>query len=152
MKERRRGFTFLELILVLAIIGILFAVLMLLINPSQQFSKAHNGARSSHLGVILGAISENISDHKGTFSCAAGALPTATSTKMAVGGGNYNIAPCLVPAYLPALPYDPTAAGAHYASTTDYDTGYTVMRNATNGQITLTAPGAELGQTIFLTR
>jgi prepilin-type N-terminal cleavage/methylation domain-containing protein len=148
--ELRRGFTILELVLVIAIVGLLMTAVVILINPPKQFAKANNGARSSHLGVILGAISENMSDHKGSFSCAAGSLP-ATSTKMSTS--SYNIAPCLVPAYLSSgMPYDPTATGAHYSSTTDYDTGYYVMRNASTGQITLTAPSAQLGQTIILSR
>ena len=67
------------------------------------------------------------------------------------GAGNYNIAPCLVPIYAFSLPFDPVATSGHYASVSDYDTGYSISI-ATSGVITLSAPYAELGKTISITR
>ena len=71
---------------------------------------------------------------------------------MAPGVGNYDIAPCLVPTYLLALPFDPATSGAHYVSNSDYDTGYFIVQNSSTGQITLSAPAAELKKTISVTR
>jgi prepilin-type N-terminal cleavage/methylation domain-containing protein len=153
--RHERGFTILELVLSIAILAVLLAVVVILIDPPKQFAKAHNGARETHLGTIAGAIFENISDNKGSFGCTAGPLPTSTmfmATPTATSTDRYDIAPCLVPAYLSNLPYDPTAAGAHYASTTDYDSGYTIVRNEDTGQVTLDAPGAALGAVISITR
>lgn len=153
--RRESGFTILELVLAIAILAVLLVTVVVLIDPPRQFAKAHNGARASHLGLLAGAIYENISDNKGSFSCSSGPLPTSTmfmAAPTATSTDRYDMAPCLVPAYLADLPYDPTAEGAHYASSTDYDTGYTIVRNEDTGQVTLAAPSAELGEMISITR
>jgi len=49
------------------------------------------------------------------------------------------------------MPFDPSVSGAHWTSTTNYDTGYTILQDA-SGRITVDAPGAENEQTISLTR
>lgn len=147
----RRGFSFIELLIALALIAILSGIVVKFLNPAQQLAKARNTQRSSDVSVILTAISQNLFDNKGTFTCAGGAIPTS-STKMANAAGSYHIGPCLVPTYLDKLPFDPSAAGAHYASSTDYDTGYFIQRNASSGRITVNAPAAELGKMISVTR
>ncbi|MBI5220622.1 MAG: hypothetical protein HY978_02155 [Candidatus Liptonbacteria bacterium] len=135
----------------MALVVVLTGVLFVLVNPTQQLQKGRNQARRAHLQIILGAVGQNIADNRGTFNCATGALPTSTK-KLAIGGGNYDIAGCLVPAYLPNLPFDPFAAGAHYASNADYDTGYYIIQSATTSRVTATAPSAELGDAITYTR
>lgn len=145
----RRGFTIFELVIVIAIVAILAVGVITILNPAQLYAKGRNTARLSHLNSILNAVGENIADNRGTFSCSSGPIP-ATSTRMS--NSAYNIAPCLAPAYLSSLPYDPSATGAHYASTTDYDTGYTILKDAASGRITVAAPSAELNQAISVTR
>jgi prepilin-type N-terminal cleavage/methylation domain-containing protein len=150
--QLRAGFTLIEIIVALAILTITMVIGFVALNPGGQLAASRNTQRTFHLQGIMNGIRQNMADTSGnTFTCAAGPIP-ATATKMATGGGNYDIAPCLVPVYIPVMPYDPTATGAHYISNTDYDSGYTVVRNATSGQITLTAPAAELKQSISITR
>ncbi len=149
---RRAGFTFFEIILSVAILAILSAAVIMLVNPSSLYAKARNTERVTHVNIILSAIGENMADNRGSFNCAAGALPTSTK-RMATGSSTYyDIAPCLAPAYIPDFPYDRSAAGAHFSSTTDYDSGYSVVRNASSGVITVTAPFAELGVVISSSR
>jgi hypothetical protein len=66
----------------------------------------------------------------------------------------YDIAPCIIPTYIATLPFDPNGAsqGFGYVDTTNYNTGYTVQRDATTGRVTVAAPQAELGVTISITR
>jgi prepilin-type N-terminal cleavage/methylation domain-containing protein len=143
------GFTLFEILIAIAIIAVLAGATIYLINPVQQFARSRNVQRQSDINLLLNAVGQNITDNRGTFTCSSGAIPTS-STKMATSA--YNIAPCLAPAYLDKLPYDPNAAGAHYASTTDYDTGYFISQSATTNRVTISAPSAELGQTISITR
>lgn len=154
MKSKQKGFTLIEILLVMGIIAILAAVVIVAINPARQFAQARNSQRTSNVFSILNAISQNMADHQGVFECGAGAIPVATTTLRSSGG--YDIADCIVPTYLPALSHDPSAPGAHVTSNDDYDTGYVISYNSTTNRITVAAPYAsnpsELSQDIKAVR
>ncbi len=143
----RPGFSLIELLIVIAIIAILAGAVILAVNPGRQFSQARNSSRRTHVTSILNAIGQNTADNSGTFTCAAGVIP-AVSTPIQSGAGGYNLCGCVVPNQLASMPFDSAAAGAHYTSCADYTTGYNVIREAASGRVTVSAPGAELGQTI----
>ncbi len=145
----RKGFTLIEILIVIGLIAVLAGVLVVALNPARQFAQARNAQRYNNIDTIMGSVINNVTDNKGTFTCAAGAIP-ATATNMASADG-YNIGPCLTPTYASQLPTDPSATGAHWTSATDYNVGYTIMQG-TDGRITIAAPAAELGETISLTR
>lgn len=149
----RGGFTLFEIIITVALVAILSAAAVMIINPPQLYAKARNAERVSHVNAILNAIGEHMADNRGSFICASGSLPTSTKRMAStLSTSTYDIAPCLVPAYLASMPYDPSLPGARYASTSQYDSGYTLFRNASSGRITVAAPGAELGVIISILR
>ena len=151
MKCRRRGLTLIEMMVTVAIIAIIVAAYIIVANPAGQLASSRNNSRALNLETLIVEIRQNIGDHGNeTFSCISGPIPTST-TNMGSAAGSYNIAPCLVPDYLPVLPFDPSASSAHYTSVSDYNTGYSIIQNA-SGSITLSAPYAELKQTISTTR
>ena len=143
--SHKKGFTLIEILIVIGIIAILAGIVIVALNPARQFAQARDTQRWSNVNTILNAIGQRTADNKGIFEtgCAAGVIPT-TSTNMAVGAGNYDIAPCIVPTYVSTMPFDPRTTGAHYTSNTDYDSEYNVSRDATTGRITVNALGAEL--------
>ena len=153
MTEFKRGFSLVEVIISIGIAAIIGGMAELAINPGGQLAKARNSERLSDLNVIALHIQSNIDDNRtGVFSCVAGDIPTSPKKMASSGTSTYNIAPCIVPTYFHTMPYDPKASGAHYTSNTDYDTGYYIIKSSSTGQITLSAPGAELSQTISITR
>ena len=155
----RSGITIIEIVIALAILVMVAVLGLVALNPAGQLGNARNNQRIANVNTILLSIRTNLSDSRtGVFNsgngsgvCAAGDLPTS-SKKMAVGAGNYDIAGCLAPTYLAVLPFDPSAPGAHYASVSDYDTGYYLIKNASSGLVTISAPSAEFGKVISATQ
>lgn len=147
----RKGFTVIEVVIVIALIAVLGGAIIVSTNPFNQIAGSRNSQRSLHLQALMNSIRQNISE-SGTdsFTCVNGAIP-ATPTLMQSQGG-YDIAPCLVPTYLTAMPFDASVANARYTSNTDYLTGYVISRSTSTGQVTLTAPAAERGVTVTLIR
>ena len=152
LRRTARGFTLIELLIVIALIAVLAGAVIIALNPARQFALARNSERWSHVSSINDLIQQNVAENRGQFLCSGvvTSIPV-TSTILAATGG-FNICPCLVPTYTPALPYDPSAAGAGYTDCTVYDTQYYIQRDATTSRITVTAPEAELGATISATR
>lgn len=146
----RKGFTLLELLIVMALIAILAGIVIAALNPARQFANARNSSRYAHLNTLMNAISANQAENSGTFTCVTGAIP-ATATLMGVGVGEYDIGPCLVTNFMSSIPFDPSASGAKWTSVTDYESGYTIAKG-TDGRVTVAAPGAENSVVIALTR
>jgi len=138
-----KGFTLIELLIVIGIVAILMGVVIIAINPGRQFAVANNSRRWANIGAILNAVSQNIIDNKGAWTCAAGNLP-ATLTNMAdpisdVSG--YDICLCLAPKYIAALPTDP--ANGSYTDCNTYNIGYSISQDSTTGRVTVSAPSAQ---------
>ena len=145
--KKNKGFTLIEILVVIGIIAILATIVIIAINPARQFAQTRNTQRTSHVSSILNAIGQNIADNKGLFSCAD--QPTASSTNITSSGGK-NLMPCLVPTYISQVLFDPqTGFGT---TTSSYDTRYAVSKDTTTGRIIVQALDAELGQTISITR
>jgi len=144
----KKGFTLIELLIVIALIAVIAGGVIIALNPARQFAAARNSQRWSHVSAIINTIQQNIASNQGTFTCAAGVIPTAVTAMASTGG--YDICGCLVPNFTASLPFDPSTGS--YTSCTTYATGYTVARDGTTGRVTVAAPGAELSATISVTQ
>ncbi len=152
-----RGFTLIELLIVIALIAVLAGAVIIALNPARQFALARNSTRWSHVSSINDLIQQNIAEHQGMFQCGGvvTAIPT-TSTLISNANngttGHFDLCPCLVPTYTPALPYDPSAAGAAFTDCTNYDSEYYIIRDVATSRITVSSTHAELGAVISATR
>ena len=145
--KNRKGFTLVEVLLVIVIIAILAGIVIVAINPGRQISQANNTERNADIKAILDGVHEYAIDNRGAFPTGI----TATATVVGSGTGQIDICTDLVPTYLAEMPFDPTATSADYTDCTSYNTGYTISQS-TDGRITVAAPTAELSETISVTR
>ncbi|MBY0539269.1 prepilin-type N-terminal cleavage/methylation domain-containing protein [Patescibacteria group bacterium] len=139
-KKTVRGFTLIEILIVIGIIAILAGVVLVAINPARQFAQANNSQRTSNVNAILNAVGQYIADNKG-------ALPSVitTSTTTIAKTGGIDLCATLVPTYLPSLPVDPTVtAGAVSDCSSAYTTLYSIVKDG-NNRVTVVATETELG-------
>lgn len=156
-QNKSRGFTLIEILVVIGIIGILATVVLVAVNPNRQFKQARDSQRVANINTILNAIGQNIADHEGNLFCEGSIqdieygtvlnMPISSTNTMA---GGLNIATCLTPEYLPKLPFDPKYAEGRWVTEDNYDTGYYISFES-NNRITVWANG-ELQDMISVTR
>ena len=149
MSKKAKGFTLIELLVVIGILAVLLAITLIAINPARQFSQANNTKRRSDVNALLNAVHEYAADN-------AGAIPNAISTApQYISSAEANICADVAPLYIAALPSDPssTLQGANVdCSVAGWTTSYRIIKSATDNRITVSAPLAELTETINVTR
>ncbi len=147
----RKGFTLLEILLVVAAIAILAGIVIFAINPGKQLAETRNAQRRIDVSTILNAIYQYNLDN-GTFPAN---LPTAT-TADCLNDAVYEV--CLIgvgscttvdlsvltdnQVYLTDIPADPSGGGY------DAGSGYHALKNE-NNRITVCAPRSENGISIL---
>ena len=112
-QSHNKGFTLLEMLLVIAIIGVLASIVIIAINPGKQLAQARNAQRASDLNAINNAVQQyyidNLSwptttlDSTLTEICNTGTESTGHSIDCT---GLLDLS-ALVPDYLSEIPSDP---------------------------------------------
>lgn len=136
MKKVQKGFTLIEILVVIGMIALLAAIVIVAINPARQFAQGRNTQRNSNVNTILNGIGQFTADNKGV-------LPSGiTTSKLYIEKtGGADLCSDLMPTYIASLPVDPsaTSTAAVVDCSTSYDTGYTVQKDVQN-RITVCAP------------
>ncbi len=148
--KKNKGFTLIEILVVIGIIAILAGIVLIAINPARQFAQSRNTQRTANVNAILNAIGQYIADNKGELPTG---IPTGDYPDDAeeISDADADLCAQLVPTYLPSFPVDPENGDPVIKDDCDgYDTGYEVVN--TDGRITVGAPNAELSEDIAVTR
>lgn len=142
--SNQHGFTLLEILLVVAAIGILASIVIIAINPGKQLGETRNAQRRADANTILNAVYQYVVDN--------GSLPasiTTTATEICRTGGvctgliDLSVLTALEK-YIVTIPIEPQAPGPNGA-------GYKISKTA-NNRVTVAAQFPELGVTVSVTR
>lgn len=146
-QQNQKGFTLLEVLMVVAIIAILAGIVIIAINPNKQLGDTRNAQRQADVTTILNAVYQ--------YSLDTGSLPTSitvTPTEICKTGGTCTSLVDLTVLttngkYLVSLPLDPQCPGLCNAN----GDGYKISKDV-NNRVTVTASNAENSKTISVTR
>lgn len=141
MTAKRKGFTLIEILLVVAAIAILAGIIIIAINPAKQLGDTRNAQRWTDINTILNATYQYYIDN--------GALPaTILMTEMPIcktgiscaGGVDLSVI-TNSEKYITSIPFDPLTG------TSTNQTGYTIYKDWYN-RLVVKAPDAENGVVI----
>ena len=148
---QKKGFTLIEILLVITILAVFAGIIFVALNPSKRIKDAKDSRRASDVDSLLTAVHQYIIDNKGTVP--AGIDTTLRQLGTGVSGCTIANSFCtvtptacldlststLLGKYLKSIPIDPngTAAQTQYVVTADV-----------NGIVTVTACGTE-GATVI---
>ncbi len=150
--QQSRGFTLIEILLVIALIALLAGIVILAVNPAKQLADGRNTRRIADVSTILNAAHEYAIDHNGnlpsTIQNNTDCSGTASNEICQTGGNCSGLTDLSAltnnQTYLTAIPVDPSI-------TTTNNAGYFIDLN-NNGRVTVCAPNSELGINISATR
>ncbi len=150
--KKFKGFTLIEILLVVAAIAILAGIVILAINPTKQLGDTRNAERRVDVDTILNAAYQYAIDNNGTIPASIPTSATcatpATNQICKTGGTCTGLVDLTVlttsEKYVVSIPFDPTGSSTN-------GTGYFIAKSA-NGRVTVCAPSAEQGATISVTR
>ena len=148
---RRRGSTFVEALLVIAIIAILVMIVYVAVNPGKQVGESRNAQRKSDLSAIMNAVYQFYLD-KGKFPDGIPVAPAppkeiCRDKKFSAHRCNPSqqvLLDAFSGAYLPVVPEDPERGNAAFRSLNAGSGSYYFIVQDAEGRISVSAPGGEM--------
>lgn len=154
VREEKKAFTLIEMLLVVAMIAILAGIVILAINPAKQLGDTRNAQRWSDVRSILDAVHQYGIDHNGNLPSTINQQPDCNTISINEICKFDTLASCAGytdlrvlttdKKYLTATPIDPS--GSETAGN-----GYFIKKDS-NNRVTVCAPHQEQGAQITVTR
>jgi type IV pilus assembly protein PilA len=155
--EAQKGFTLLEVLLVVAVIAILAGIVIIAINPGKNLGDSRNSQRSADVNTIINGTYQYVLDNNGNLPAVGartGAVALSTTpteicnTTTATCTGLVDLAVLTASGkYLVAIPKDPQCPTGCNAN----GVGYNIAKDA-NGRLIVAAMNPEQGKTISVTK
>ena len=146
--QNQKGFTLIEILLVVAAIAILAGIVIVAINPAKQLGDTRNASRNSAVNTILNAVTQYAVDNNGILPSGITLTPTevcSSSVATSTCGALVDLSVLTAAGkYVTAIPDEPQKVLVNGA-------GYIISKNAT-GRVTVSAQFPESGATISVTR
>ena len=159
-QNQQKGFTLLEVLLVLAAVAVLASIVIFAINPGRQLAQMRDAKRRADVNLILNAVYQYSIDNNGSFPSAInqhndGECGVYHQSEVCISNPPNNS--CGVDLsgliteqrYLVSIPVD--SHGPAFPNDNTDGSGYDIMRNI-NNRVTVCAPNTELGPIISATR
>ena len=139
-KTKQKGFTLIEILLVIGIIAVLATVVIVSLDPATRFKNARDSRRLSDIQSILSATQQYIVDNKGLLP--SGVDTTERQIGTETGGCSLSNSICSVTTgscldlssdlahYLKSIPFDPANGSngtTHYSIQADSNNIVTVI-------------------------
>ena len=153
----QEGFTLLEILLVVAAIGILAGIVIFAVNPSKQLGDTRNAQRRVDVNTVLNAVYQYSLDNNGVLPTTITSSTCSSTVADEICKSGVATSTCassslialpeitLNEKYITAIPVDPQATSSGNGA------GYRISKSG-NNRVTVCAPLAEQGATISATR
>lgn len=133
-KFNLKGFTLIELIIVIAVIALLAAATFVAVDPAKRIGMARDAQRWADVTAIADAITQYTADNNGTYPTSTITAGTyyaimnnaakdtvgTTCQARAVTNLGVKLSESLVATYLPTMPMDPAGTATYLSGSTGY--------------------------------
>lgn len=138
----KKGFTLLEILLVIAAIGVLAAIVIIAINPTRQLAQVRNTVRRSDTNSLRNAFAQYDIENESYPIGLTTTYQEICAQDASDCTGYFDAQGTLVPTYIAQIPQDPQATGN--------GSGYEVSINPVNSSISIRSINAELSEEIAI--